>query len=75
MDDLDLLPTLNEVNKAIKQASIGKTLGIDGLPAEILKAVGSETLDAFHNILTSIWEEEMMLNDLHNAIIVILFKN
>ena len=64
MGDLDLLPTLDEVKKAIKQTSIGKTSGFDGLPAEILKAAGSETLDTFHNILTSILEEKIMPNDL-----------
>ena len=62
--DHDLPPTLGEVKKAIKQTSISKTSGIDGLTAEVFKAAASETLNTFHSILTSMWEEEIMPNDL-----------
>ena len=63
------------MKKAIKQTSIGKAPGIDGPPAEILKVAGPDTLDTFHNILNSIWEGLIMLNDFQDAIIINLFKN
>jgi hypothetical protein len=35
MEELDNPPTLDEVNKAIKQLSNGKSPGSDGIPPEI----------------------------------------
>ena len=75
MDDLDSPPTLDEVKKAIKQTSISKASGIDSRFAEIFRTAGPETLNTFHNILTSIWEKEIMPDDIHDAVIVTLFKN
>ena len=45
MDDLDLSPSLDEVKKSIKCTTIYKASRIDGLPAEIFKAAGPETLN------------------------------
>ena len=73
-DDLDLPSTLDEVKRTMKQTSIGKASGIDGLPAEIFKAAGPGMLNTFHNILTIIWEEKIMPNDFHDAFILTLFK-
>ena len=69
------LTTLDEIKKAIKQASIGKVSGIDGFPDEILKAAGPETLDTFDNKLTSTLEEEVMQYDFSDMIVITLFKN
>ena len=54
MDDLDHSSTLDRVKKAIKQTTTTNASVIDSLTAEIFKAAGLETLDTFHNILTSI---------------------
>ena len=75
MDDLDFPPTLDDVKKAIKQTSMSKASEIDGLPAKIFMAAGPETLNTFHNILTGIWNEEIMPNDFHDEINITLFKN
>ena len=40
-----------------------KASGIDSIPAEILKAAGSNVLEAFHYVLQSIWSEEDMPED------------
>ncbi len=56
LEQLDDPPSLAEVQRAIKQMSSGK----DGIPAELYKAHGEEALQAFHAVLTSIWEEEDM---------------
>lgn len=55
--------------------SSGKATGKDGIPAELYKALGEEALQAFHAILTSIWEEEDMPLQLRDATIVALYKN
>lgn len=75
IDSLDLPPTLDEVEKAIKQTSSGKAPGMDGIPAEVYKAVGPEALEAFHSIITSIWEEEEIPQEFRDATIVSLYKN
>nr|KAG5705334.1 hypothetical protein BaRGS_011106 [Batillaria attramentaria] len=47
----------------------------DSIPAEIYKVAGPNALEAFHDILLSIWEEEEMLDDFRDALIVSLYKN
>ena len=56
---LDLPPTIDEILKAIRQTSSGKSPGMDGIPAEIFKSAGPVALKALHSLLTSIWEERM----------------
>ena len=52
----------------------GKTLGADGIPAELYKALGTTAFKAVHDILVSIWEENCMPVDFRDAIIVTLYK-
>ena len=73
--ELNLPPTLNEVMKAVKRTSTGRAAGMDNIPAELFKAAGPEAMDAFHNILTSIWEEGAMPEEFRDATVVSLFKN
>ena len=72
---LDLPPMFDEVSKAIRQTSSGKSLGMDGFPAEIFKSAGLVALEALHSLLTSIWEEEDVPKEFRNATVVSLFKN
>ena len=72
---LDLPPTIDEVSKAIKQTSSGKSPGMDGIPAEIFKSAGPVALEAFHSLLTSIWEEEGVPKEFRNATVVYPFRN
>ncbi len=53
----------------------GKATGKDGIPAELYKELGEEAFQEFHAILTSIWVEEDMPSQLHDATIVALYKN
>ena len=48
---------IDEVSKAIRQTSSGKSPGMDGIPAEIFKSAGPVALEALLSLLTSIWEE------------------
>ena len=53
----------------------GKAPGKDRTPAEIYKALGQKSKQAFHDILLSIWNKEEMPPDLGDATIVSLYKN
>lgn len=74
-EDLDLPPSEDELRTAIKQMSCGKAPGRDGIPAEIFKSLGPTAFNTFHDILTTIWDQEDMPADLRDATIVTLFKN
>ena len=74
-DELNQLPTIDEVKKAIKQTSSRKAAGMDSIPAELYKAAGPVTLAALHDTLTSLWEEEVIPHDFRDATVVPLFKN
>ena len=74
-DSLAEPPTMDKIKKAIHQTSSSRASGKDGIPAEIYKAAGPNALEAFHDVLLSIWEEEKMTDDFCDALIVSLFKN
>ena len=57
---LDRPPTLAEVKRAIflNRMSAGKVQGKDGIPAEIYKTAGPTMFEAFHDTITSVWEDK-----------------
>ena len=67
-------PTIEEIKKAIHETISGRASGKDGIPAEIYKAAGPDTLGAFHDVLLTVWEKETMPDDFHNALIISLWK-
>ena len=75
ISNLDLLPTIDEVSKAIRQTGSGKSPGMDGIPAEIFKSAGPVALEALHPLLTSIWEEEDVPKEFRNTTFVSMSKN
>ena len=75
ISSLDLSPTIDEVSKAIRQTSSGKSPGMDGIPSQIFKSAGPVALEALRSLPTSIWEEEDVPKALRNATFVSLFKN
>ena len=60
INSIDLLPTMEVVEKAIKQSSSNKAPGMDSIPVEIYKGMGPVTLEMFHSLLIYIWEEDDM---------------
>ena len=74
-DSLTDPPTMGEIEKAICQTNSGRASGKNGIPAEIYKTAGPNALQAFHDVLLRIWEEEKMPDDFRNALIVSLYKN
>ena len=67
-------PTIEEIKKAIHQTISGRESGKDGVPTEIYKEAGPDALGAFHDVLLTVWEEEMMPDDFRDALVVSLYK-
>ncbi|KAI8516668.1 hypothetical protein Bbelb_052490 [Branchiostoma belcheri] len=67
-------PSLQEVEKAIKQMNNNKASGPDSIPAEVYKCGGPDLTTRLHSILLRIWDEETLPDDLKNAVITVLYK-
>ena len=75
MEELDEIPTLQELTKAIDCLPSGKAPGSDGIPPEVIKC-GKNVLAAhMHNLLCKCWEEGTIPQDMRDANIVTLYKN
>ena len=74
--ELDDPPSREEIRKATMQLKVGKSLGIDGIPAEVYQHGGETVLDKLQDLFTNYWEKEGTLpQDLRDAVIVSLYKN
>ncbi len=67
-------PTTEEVRSAIQRLKNNKSAGSDGIPAELLKAAGTNFIDAFHQLLVKIWNAETMPNEWNQSIICPIHK-
>ena len=74
-DEVTLSPSMEEIRKAIFQTNTGRASGKDGIPAEIYKVAGPNTLEAFQDILLRRWDEEEMPDGFRDALFVALYKN
>uniref|UniRef100_A0A8C7WPE7 Reverse transcriptase domain-containing protein n=1 Tax=Oryzias sinensis TaxID=183150 RepID=A0A8C7WPE7_9TELE len=72
--DLDIIPSEDEVAKAIKQMSTGKAPGSDAIPAEVFKSGGPSLLHKLTVLLQSFWVSETLPQDFKDAIIVHIYK-
>ena len=68
MGELDIPPSINELQKAINSLSCGKAPGSDGIPPEVVK-LGKESslLSHLHNLLLQCWEEGSLPQDMRDA--------
>ena len=73
--ELDDLPMLEEVKKAVHQMNPGKSPGIDRIPAEVYQYGGEKATVCLHDLFTKCWEQGLVPQDLRDAIIVSLYKN
>ena len=73
--DLDKQPTLEEVQKAIKQLSSGKAAGDDCIPPEIYKHGGDGIANQLLDIIKQIWQEGEAVQDFRDATVIHLYKN
>lgn len=73
-EQLNVPPSVEEINTAIQQLKSNKAAGEDGLPAEIYKCGGGVLRETLHQLFSMIWEQETLPADLKNALIVTVFK-
>ena len=73
--ELDDPPTCEEIRKATMQLKVGKSPGIDGIPAEVYQHGGETVLDKLQDLFTDCWEKGTLPQDLRDAVIVFLYKN
>ena len=72
IDEIGLPPTLDEIKKTISQTHADKVPRKDVLPIELYNVAGPETLQTFNDIVSRIWETEIMPNAYLDATIVSL---
>ncbi|XP_063615901.1 uncharacterized protein LOC134789116 [Penaeus indicus] len=73
--ELDELPFMEEVSKAIEQLKSGKAAGVDRIPPEIWKDGGPTLHSKLHELLVCCWEQSKLPRDLRDAVIITLYKN
>ncbi|XP_063614375.1 uncharacterized protein LOC134787527 [Penaeus indicus] len=73
--ELDELPSMEEVSKAIEQLKSGKAAGVDRIPPEIWKDGGPTLYNKLHELLVCCWEQSKLPRDLRDAVIITLYKN
>ena len=57
------------------QLKVGKSPGIDGMPAEVYQQVGEAVLDKLQDPFTNCWEKGTLPQDFRGAVIISLYKN
>ena len=68
------IPLLEEITSAIEQLKSGKSPGLDGIPAELLKHSGEAGVAAIHHLCTKIWETCTWPDDWKLQEFVMLYK-
>ena len=73
-DSLADPPTEAEVEKAIKRLSSGKAPGADSIPTEVYAAGGPKLIESLTSLLTTMWTQEKLPQELKDASIIHLYK-
>ena len=72
MEELDVLPTIEELDKALANR---KAPGADGVPPEILKTGKPAFIQHLYELLCFCWKKGYVPQDMRDAITVTLYKN
>ena len=75
MEELDVLRTIEELDKAINTFANRKAPGADGVPPETLKTGKPVLMQHLYELLCLCWEKGYVPQDMRDAIIVTLYKN
>ena len=73
--ELDDPPTREEIEKATMQPKVGKSPGMNGIPAEFYRHRGEAVLDKLQDLFTNCWEKGSLPQDLRDAVIISLYNN
>lgn len=63
------VPTVNEVEQAIKKLKNNKAPGMDLIPAELVKFAGPEYVKHLHQLIVKIWINEIILEEWNLSIV------
>ena len=72
--ELDDPPTREEIWKSTMQLKVGKSPGIDGIPAEVYQHGGEAVFYKLQDLFTNCWEKGTLPQDLREAVIVSVQK-
>lgn len=75
LHELDELPTISELEKAIDQLAPGKSPGSDEIPPDLIKQCKTVLLKPIYEHLCSCWAEGEVPQDMRDTKIVTLYKN
>ena len=67
-------PTLEKVRDALGAPKNHKAPGADNIPAELLKYGGNKIINATHNLITLIWDQEQIPYEWRKNIIFSIHK-
>lgn len=73
--EMDLCPTFDEVQTAIKGLKENKSPGVDGIQCELIKHGGELLQQRLHHLICLIWETEQIPQQWKDAKIISLYKN
>ena len=73
--ELDDPPTRKDFKKATMQLKVGRSPGMDGIPAEVYQHGGEAVLDKLQDLFTNCWEKGTLPQDIRDAVIVSLYRN
>jgi hypothetical protein len=68
------VPTLNEIEQAIKRLRNNKAPGIDLIPAELVKFAGLEYVRHLHQLIAKIWITETITEEWYLSIVCLIHK-
>ena len=72
--ELDVPPSNEEVNKAIKQMTSGKAPGPDAIPAELYKMGGEAISSQLTSLFQTTWNQVLLPQELKDATIVHIYR-
>ena len=75
MEELDEVPTMEELSKAIDALPNDKAPGSDNIPPEAIKCGKPALLQPLYELLCLCWEEGAVPQYMRDATIVALYKN
>ena len=75
MPELDEVPSIEELSKAIDRLPSGKAPGKESILAEVIMSNKSTLLVLLHKLLTQCWKEGSVPQDMRDSNIITLYKN
>ena len=71
---MDIPPSLEEIEYAVKSMKNGKAPGADGISSEVYEYGGPSVVQALHCFFKTCWDEAELPQDFKDAKIVTIFK-